>query len=98
MIKKILINGAGSAGIRHFGIARNLFPNAEIAILTTRQMLDSNLGYNWHFTKVEEAIKFQPDIAILPSKNTPSRHLRHEKSISMFEDSFCSYNGHFFWT
>jgi predicted dehydrogenase len=65
MIKRILINGAGIAGIRHFGIARNLFPNAEIAILTTRQMLDSNLGYNWHFTKVEEAIKFQPDIAIL---------------------------------
>ena len=65
MIKRILINGAGSAGIRHFGIARNLFPNAEIAILTTRQILDSSLGYNWHFTKVEEAIKFKPDIAIL---------------------------------
>jgi predicted dehydrogenase len=65
MIKRILINGAGSAGARHFGIAKNLFPNAQIAILTTRQKLDSNLGNNWHFTKVEEAIKFQPDIAIL---------------------------------
>ena len=65
MIKKILINGAGSAGARHFEIARNLFPNAEIAILTNRQILDPNLGYKLHFTKVEEAIKFQPSIAIL---------------------------------
>jgi predicted dehydrogenase len=65
MIKKILINGAGSAGARHFEIARNLFPNAQIAILTNRQILDSNLGYKLHFTKVEEAIKFQPSIAIL---------------------------------
>jgi predicted dehydrogenase len=65
MIKRILINGAGSAGARHFEIARSLFPNAQIAILTNRQMLDLNLGYKWHFTKVEEAINFQPNIAIL---------------------------------
>jgi predicted dehydrogenase len=65
MIKKILINGAGSAGTRHFEIARNLFPNAQIAILTNRQILDSNPGYKLHFTKIEEAIKFQPSIAIL---------------------------------
>jgi predicted dehydrogenase len=65
MIKRILINGAGSAGARHFKIARDLFPNAQIAILTNRQMLDSNLGYKWHFTKVEDAITFQPNIAIL---------------------------------
>ena len=65
MIKKILINGAGSAGARHFEIARDLFPNAQIAILTNRKILDSNLGYKLHFTKVEEAIKFQPNIAIL---------------------------------
>ena len=65
MIKRILINGAGSAGARHFEIARYLFPNAQIAILTNRQTLDSNFVYAWHFTKVEEAIKFQPNIAIL---------------------------------
>ena len=65
MIKRILINGAGSAGARHFEIARDLFPNAQIAILTNRKILDSNLGYKLHFTKVEEAIKFQPNIAIL---------------------------------
>ena len=65
MIKKILINGAGSAGARHFEIARDLFPNAQIAILTNRKILDSNLGYKLHFTKVKEAIQFQPNIAIL---------------------------------
>ncbi len=65
MIKRILINGAGSAGMRHFGIARDLFPNAQIAILTNRKKLDSNLGYKLHFTKIEEAIQFQPNIAIL---------------------------------
>ena len=65
MIKRILINGAGSAGARHFEIARDLFPNAQIAILTNRKILDSNLGYKLHFTKVKEAIQFQPNIAIL---------------------------------
>ena len=94
MIKRILINGAGSAGARHFEIARDLFPNAQIAILTNRQTLDSNFGYTWHFTKVEEAIKFQPNIAILagaPSSRTEiglalanaGVHLLVEKPISV---------------
>ena len=65
MIERILINGAGSAGARHFEIARDLFPNAQIAILTNREILDLNLGHKLHFTKVEEAIQFQPNIAIL---------------------------------
>jgi len=65
MVKKILINGSGSAGIRHLKIARDLFPSSQIAILTNSQTFSSNLDYNWHFTKIEEAIEFQPNFAVL---------------------------------
>jgi predicted dehydrogenase len=65
MIKKILIVGAGSAGVRHLNIAKTLFPKASIALLTERLSIDSNLSPNMHFVDSKDAVSFQPDIAVI---------------------------------
>jgi predicted dehydrogenase len=65
MIKKILIVGAGSAGVRHLNIAKTLFPKASIALLTKRLSIDSNLSPNMHFVDSKDAVSFQPDIAVI---------------------------------
>jgi predicted dehydrogenase len=65
MIKKRLIVGAGSAGVRHLNIAKTLFPKASIALLTKRLSIDSNLSPNMHFVDSKDAVSFQPDIAVI---------------------------------
>jgi predicted dehydrogenase len=65
MIKKILIVGAGSAGVRHLNIAKTLFPKATIALLTNRLSIDSNLSPDIHFVDSTDAVNFQPDIAVI---------------------------------
>jgi predicted dehydrogenase len=65
MIKKILIVGAGSAGVRHLNIAKTLFPKATIALLTNRLSKDSNLSPDMHFVDSTDAVSFQPDIAVI---------------------------------
>jgi predicted dehydrogenase len=65
MIKKILIVGAGSAGTRHLAIAKNLFPDAVIALLTNRINVNGALNADFHFTSSSDAISFLPDIAVI---------------------------------
>ena len=93
MIKKILIVGAGSAGKRHLAIAKTLFPNAVIALLTKRTNIDSVLNPDFHFVNVADAIRFQPDIAVISGASSSrmeistllassGTHLLIEKPIS----------------
>lgn len=68
--KRILIAGTGSMGQRHFNIARNLFPDAEI-------LLYSNSGRSIDFARVlsskTEIRKFHPEISVIA--NQASRHI-----------------------
>lgn len=93
MINKILIVGVGSAGTRHFKIARDLFPKAVIALLTNRTFLDPALKPDLHFINVKDAIDFQPDIAVISGASSSrleistllansGTHLLVEKPIS----------------
>ncbi len=65
IINKILIQGAGSAGARHLRIAKNLFPRAEIGIITKRARPESVVEKNLNFISIEDALKFKPDIAVV---------------------------------
>ena len=70
MIKRILIVGLGSIGKRHLGIARDLFPGADIRILRHRETDKVPIQANGCFHKIEEATKFLPQIAILANPAT----------------------------
>jgi predicted dehydrogenase len=93
MIKKILIQGAGSAGTRHLKIAKSLFPLSEIATFTNRSNSQLNENCNLHFSEIEDAIRFKPDIAVIAGASSSrldiglglassGAHLLVEKPIS----------------
>jgi predicted dehydrogenase len=64
MIRKLLINGSGSAGQNHLSIAKKLFPNAEIATYTSRKS-PARAKSTLHFTEIQEALDFHPEIAVI---------------------------------
>jgi predicted dehydrogenase len=65
IINKILIQGAGSAGARHLRIAKNLFPRAEIGVITKRARPETVVEKNLNFISIEDALKFKPEIAVV---------------------------------
>jgi predicted dehydrogenase len=70
LISRILIVGLGSAGSRHFRIARELFPEAEIRILGNRgSKVDLRYAVNFMYS-VDEAIQFAPQIAVIANPST----------------------------
>jgi predicted dehydrogenase len=93
MINKILVVGNGSIGSRHLRIAREKFPNATINVLgrcATTEIPEFSNGY---LTTIEEAIQYDPDIAIIANPSTfhvpvakelakSGTHLLIEKPIS----------------
>jgi predicted dehydrogenase len=60
LIKRILIVGYGSIGKRHFRIASELFPGADIKVYSRRSL---NLGE--FLTSMESVISYKPNIAIV---------------------------------
>jgi predicted dehydrogenase len=72
-IKRVLIVGLGSIGKRHLQIIRELYPKIKITILRHRECInyDNNkLDAVDCVTSVEEALKFQPDVAIIATPST----------------------------
>jgi predicted dehydrogenase len=70
MIEKILIVGRGSIGLRHLQLARKYFPNAEIKVLAHRLDGEVSEYSDGNFTKIEEAIQFLPQIAVIANPAT----------------------------
>ncbi len=65
MINRILIVGLGSIGQRHLLLARELFPSADIRVLLHKSLNLVPEGSNGYFVRIEEAIAFAPQIAVV---------------------------------
>lgn len=76
MLKRILIVGLGSIGKRHLRLARELMPDAQIAVLRHQRCEDqdiANLGIDHCYTSLDEALLFQPQAAVIA--NPATHHL-----------------------
>lgn len=71
MIQRLLVVGAGSSGRRHLRIARELLPDARIALVsrTAADDLSSTFGSR-RFSTIEEAMEIRPDAAIVANPAT----------------------------
>ena len=70
LINRILIVGLGSIGQRHFRLAGQLFPNADIRVLrhkSSETIINSDSGF---FYDVQDAITFAPQIVIIANPAT----------------------------
>ena len=64
-ICRILIVGSGGIGRRHFDIAKNLFPKAEIGILSrTKSRVEFGAGA-YYFNNLNDALEFSPQISVV---------------------------------
>ena len=70
MISRILIVGSGSAGTRHLRLARELFPNSDIKFLRHRTQKVRPQFSEGFFSRIEEAVQFAPQIAIIANPST----------------------------
>ncbi len=52
-------------GVRHLGLARELFPNAEIKVLTHQRVGGLTKDSDENFFNMEEALQFSPQIAVI---------------------------------
>lgn len=70
MIKRILIIGLGSIGRRHLRLARQINPQAQIAVL--RHGIDINIpsGADYVFFTMADALEFAPQIAVIANPAT----------------------------
>jgi predicted dehydrogenase len=64
-IKKILIVGLGSIGLRHLRISREIFPDSTIAILRHQETKEIPKGANKVFFALSDVMQFNPQIAIV---------------------------------
>jgi predicted dehydrogenase len=67
LISRILIVGLGSIGKRHLRLARELLPNANIRVLRHQECDSIPEHANGCFSKLEEAIEFAPQLAVIAS-------------------------------
>jgi predicted dehydrogenase len=67
LIKRILIVGLGSIGKRHLRLARDLLPKADIRVLRHQAANEIPELSNGCFSSIEEAIAFDPQIAVIAS-------------------------------
>ena len=70
MIKRILIVGLGSIGLRHLRLARELLPTAEIAVLRHKVELIVPDGADYVFSTMAEALLFAPTLAVIANPAT----------------------------
>lgn len=74
MIDRILIVGYGSIGSRHFRLARQLFPNADIRLLRHQPGEVIPADANGCFHDLASALAFEPHLAVVA--NPAPFHLR----------------------
>lgn len=70
MITRILLIGLGSIGRRHLRLARELFPNAEIAVLRHKADPVIPEHADHAFSSMGDALAFAPDIAVIANPAT----------------------------
>lgn len=80
-MKHALVVGSGSIAQRHIRNLRKLFPDAEIACVSSsgRHIVASDIGVNFVYESIEAAVLNKPDIAIVASPAT--HHLEYAKTI-----------------
>lgn len=67
MINRVLTVGFGSIGKRHLRLARDFLPNADIRVLRHKATSEVPEFSNGCFYRIEEAISFDPQIAVIAS-------------------------------
>lgn len=71
MLERILIVGLGSIGTRHVRLARELMPNAQIAVLRHQSCQHpDDIGIDHCYTNLDEALRFRPQAAVIASPAT----------------------------
>lgn len=65
MIKRLLIVGSGSAGIRHLKVARALMPRADIRIFCRKAPMKNFSLANGSFQQICEALSFAPEAVVV---------------------------------
>lgn len=71
MIERILVVGLGSSGIRHFQTAREIFPKADVRILTLSGKDTFEELQNLKLGSIELAKKYDPNIVVI---SNPANH------------------------
>ncbi len=67
MLKRVLIVGLGSIGMRHLRLARELLPTADIRVLRHQRKKEIPEFANGSFFSLEDALAFSPHIAVIAS-------------------------------
>lgn len=81
MLERILIVGLGSIGTRHAQLVRELMPDVQIAALRHQRGRDAeNTAINCCYTNLDEALKFQPQVAVIA--NPATYHLETALSLA----------------
>lgn len=73
MIERIIIVGLGSISSKHIKVIEKLLPNVEVKFLRLRLKGEILLKADDYFTKISDAIAFNPDIALIC--NPASMHI-----------------------
>jgi len=67
LITRVLIVGLGSIGKRQLRLARELLPNEDIRVLPHQECDSTPEHASGCFSKLEEAIEFAPQLAVIAS-------------------------------
>jgi predicted dehydrogenase len=81
IIERVLIVGLGSIGQRHLRLARELLPDADIRVLRHRESDSVSEFANGNLFTLEEAIKFNSQIAIIA--NPATYHLKVAEGLAL---------------
>lgn len=80
MVNRVLIVGLGSSGQRHLRLVRELLPNSDIRVLPSRLGTLSNEYLDGTFLSVDDAIAFDPQIAVIA--NPASLHIALAQALA----------------
>ena len=80
-INRILIVGLGSVGTRHLKYLRSMFPKVDIRALTSKSSNKIKYDLNGTLNDIDEAIKFNPDFAVIASPS--SNHIEVSKKFAI---------------
>jgi len=82
-VNRVLIVGLGSIGRRHLEVLNSIYPGVQISALRHDHCSakeSEELGLFACFTKIEDAIKFKPQFAIIA--NPSSKHIEISKALA----------------